>query len=82
MVTLLAVSYRRYNEQVTMKARLGSTGNAHSFFDLGASRGRWRKPRPGRFTVLYRMLVRPWPVWTYEKNVTLTRDSIRGPSNP
>jgi hypothetical protein len=65
----------------------GSRDIALLFFDLGAGRGKWSAPRPGRFTpgkepvpLVQEAGWAPGPVWTCAKN--LAPIGIRSPDRP
>jgi hypothetical protein len=69
------------------RAYRGSRGIALSFLDLGARRGGWSAPRPGRFTpekypvpIVQEAGWAPGPVWTCAKNLVPT--GIRSPDRP
>jgi hypothetical protein len=69
------------------KAQRGSRGIALLFLDLGARRGGWSAPRPGRFTpgkdpvpIVQEAGWAPGPVWTGAKYLSPT--GIRSPDRP
>src|SRR5215510_2924883 len=66
---------------------MGSRGRAPLILNLGARRGGWLVPRPGRFTprkdpvlIVQEAGWAPGPVWTCANNLALT--GIRSPDRP